>query len=261
MSKAAEWIQKAQALGVTVDENGTPKDSNDGLEWLKKHMVSSVSSSHTQAQSLSADVSPASTSAPAPAPAPAPSPAPTPAPVSAPAPSHVPAPVPVPVPAPASAPTPALAPAPAPTLALAGALETRSDQPITSESRNEVADKLSIKLAEAQSAHQHALSQLKAEQSARIRLQERIASLEELLRAAEAKAAAAEAAEVRKAPADADTDVDIVRRSEREKSHLLAIISEERLAKRRAEDAEQEERNIRRKLEDQLWVLGGTTVI
>jgi hypothetical protein len=168
--------------------------------------VSSVSSSHTQAQSLPADISLASV------------------------------------------------PAPATTSALAGA-------PAISASLNEGADQLSIKVAEAQSAHQHTLSQLKAEQTTCARLQERILSLEERLRVAEAKAATVEVAEVRKVAADADADLDIVRRAEREKSRLLAVISEERLAKRRAEDAEQEERNIRRKLEDQLWVLGGTTVI
>lgn len=110
-----------------------------------------------------------------------------------------------------------------------------------------------------QSKHQHLISQLKAEQIVRKRMEEKIKSLEGLWRAAEAKLAAAET----QAPdslgvesKSASQKSEPLRRAEAEKLRLLSIISDERLAKRRAEDAEQEERVMRRKLEDKLWSLG-----
>jgi len=124
---------------------------------------------------------------------------------------------------------------------------------------NAASEQLTIRLAEAQTAHQHVLSQLKAEQAARARLQERVNQLEQHLRVSETKAAENELARGRPT-SQIETEPEAFNRSEREKAQLLSIISEERMAKRKAEDAEQEERTIRRKLEDQLWVLGGTTV-
>lgn len=117
------------------------------------------------------------------------------------------------------------------------------------------------KIDQLQSKHQYAVSQLRAEQATRKRLEERVKSLEGLLRATETKLVAAEArsrSSGGSGSAGEGSESDQLRRAEAEKTRLLGIITEERISKRRAEDAEQEERAIRRKLEDQLWMLGAS---
>ena len=114
------------------------------------------------------------------------------------------------------------------------------------------------RIDELQTKHQYAVSQLKAEQDTRKRLEERVKSLEGLLRAAEVRLVAVE---VNGRPASGGdgaggNESDLLHRAEAEKVRLLQVISEERFAKRRAEDAEQEERRVRRALEDKLWQLG-----
>lgn len=114
------------------------------------------------------------------------------------------------------------------------------------------------RIDELQTKHQYALSQLKAEQDTRKRLEDRVKSLEGLLRAAEARLAVVEA---RDRPASeggegGGNEPELLRLAEAEKVRLLQIISDERYAKRKAEDAEQEERRVRRALEDKLWQLG-----
>lgn len=111
-----------------------------------------------------------------------------------------------------------------------------------------------------QNKHQYAISQLRAEQATRKRLEELVKSLEGRLRATETKLVAAEARSRSNGGGSSGegSESDQLRRAEVEKTRLLGIISEERISKRRAEDAEQEERAIRRKLEDQLWMLGAS---
>ena len=111
---------------------------------------------------------------------------------------------------------------------------------------------------ELQAKHQYAVSQLKTEQDTRQRLEDRVKSLEGLLKAAEARLVAVEARgrQVDEGNRGGENGSELLRHSEAEKVRLLQIISEERYAKRRAEDAEQDERRIRRALEDKLWQLG-----
>ena len=211
LTKAAEWISKAQAL---EGDDGVPAGCGEGLEWFRKFIDANKPKAVSSMPSgVVATTGPDTVTEPDATPP-------------------------------------------------AGA----NDDPSNSmalvlrngglAAANAASEQLTIRLAEAQTAHQHVLSQLKAEQAARARLQERVNQLEQLLRASEAKAAGNELTRGRPSSQN-ETESD---RTEREKTQLLAIISEERMAKRKAEDAEQEERAIRRKLEDQLWVLGGTTV-
>lgn len=214
LSKAAEWISKAQAL---EGDDGVPVGCGEGLEWFRKFIDAN------RPKTVS------------------------------------------------SMPSGVVATAGPDTVAEPGATPPAgaNDDPSNSmalvlrngglAAANAASEQLTIRLAEAQTAQQHVLSQLKAEQAARARLQERINQLEQLLRVSEAKAAGNELTRGRPSSQN-ETESEAFNRTEREKTQLLAVISEERMAKRKAEDAEQEERAIRRKLEDQLWVLGGTAV-
>jgi hypothetical protein len=116
------------------------------------------------------------------------------------------------------------------------------------------------RIDELQTKHQYALSQLKAEQGTRKRLEDRVKSLEGLLRAAEARLVAVETRghQAGGGEGGGGNEPELLQLAEAEKVRLLQIISEERYAKRKAEDAEQEERRVRRALEDKLWQLGAS---
>lgn len=108
-----------------------------------------------------------------------------------------------------------------------------------------------LALQSEQSKHLEATKLLEAERTARKRLEEKLKSFESLLRVAESKLLAVESR-----GNGAASEAELLRRAEAEKLRLLAVLNDERLAKRKAEDAEQEERAVRRKLEDKLWELG-----
>lgn len=123
-----------------------------------------------------------------------------------------------------------------------------------------------VQFTELQTQYQMILTQLKSEQAENRILKDRIRVQEDEARALQAAVAASSSspgqggAGASRSARDREDAANIVRQAEAERLRLLAVINEERLAKRRAEDAEQEERSVRRRLEDQLWNGGAPSV-
>jgi hypothetical protein len=113
------------------------------------------------------------------------------------------------------------------------------------------------RFSELQIQYHFMLSQLEAAQSENRRLREKVHLLDEQASLAEARLRALGSTVSQEAPGREEADAkQALLQAEAERLRLLAIINEERIAKRRAEDAEQEERSVRRKLEDKLWMSG-----
>lgn len=125
-----------------------------------------------------------------------------------------------------------------------------------------------VRYAELQTQYSFILAQLKSSQAENARLKDKVRSQDDQIRVLQAATAAVSAASSphlggkrgRSSTSTREEDATVLlRQAEAERLRLLAVINEERLAKRRAEDAEQEERSVRRKLEDQLWTSGSST--